>query len=1101
MKICHSSHFLSLNSFNKITSNLHSSTIYIHQQFTFINNLHLPTSYIHQQFTFTTFPALRPLHAPAMTKRRKISNFLDVEAQVDSDEEEDLLEYGSGQSSDLEEGFLANEAEEAEAARQQSTLRAIHNLQKQQAELKEEDLSAEEERLKRLYGQERFSAADQDESTVPSQFLLPTPTDPKLWLVRCKPGKEREVAKLIQHKFLTAPKGGMLIQSVVARESLKGYIYVEALKQAHVIHAVQGVHNIYLSQKVALVPLAEMPHVLSRGSKGSSSKQSASFTSAVVGAWARVKRGKYLGDVGQVIELLDAGAERVRLRLIPKVLDKRMLFNPKEVSMLDKVNQITKVKGYWCYRNEEYNAKDGFLEKEFASSTLELGPSVFPSLEEMKIFAGASNEATASAVSAPTSIGQTKAPVQFFAGDRVVVCGSGEHQGSKAIVQEPANDQGILTVKMQDSALKVRLSRVEVKKSFQLGDHVQVCNGIHKGESGMIVALDDDRYATFFCDTSVTQLQVFVNDLTLASNATNSTVMITPQSAGNNNSNNNNATVQSSEHLQVAVGDFVQWNSSNAGQAASNFGIVIRWLGGSKICVLDGNSHQVQISPSQLISPSGKRTFSSATALDAQSRLINVGDLAEVLDGPHSKTQATVTWIHRGVCFLKSKQHGILAVQASNLLNLSFKGHSSHSLVTDRSGKNGLSSMNFLARNLPTDWELRGKSVMIVKGAFKGYLGVARELIGPTNVSVELHTASKTVTVRREDVQLVAGQQSHQPAKGGREGYAGRRNERQFTTTTTSSSSQGSQGNYFAASGATAGAASGKTPTWDGGKTPTWDGGKTPTWDGGAGSKTPVWGGGKTPSWAGGKTPVWGESGAGGRTPVWGNAPEKASDWKSNASSINDWNSSTSKSDTSSNWNSSTDNADTSSNWNSSTSTHWNSTHSSTSTASPAKDKRANSMRPTRTAFGTEQQPVRTNEPPPPPSQSSSATETINWGSMKSQSSAASSCWIKKGFWVKATSGIHSEKHFIVSSTPSAADASTVQCKDLEDESFFLDAQILEPVRPARRDAVHVLSGAAEDVNREGVLVSLDGQECIVKMNDGDEMKVLALDQLVKLHQ
>ena len=102
------------------------------------------------------------------------------------------------------------------------------------------DVEKEEARLRELYGrQERFKSFDPEGASVarvPQQFLLPSVRDPKLWLVKCRPGKEREVVSSVMKKFMSRHNMGnpLQISAIVARDALKGYIYVEAFKLPHV---------------------------------------------------------------------------------------------------------------------------------------------------------------------------------------------------------------------------------------------------------------------------------------------------------------------------------------------------------------------------------------------------------------------------------------------------------------------------------------------------------------------------------------------------------------------------------------------------------------------------------------------------------------------------------------------------------------------------------------------------------------------------------------------------------------------------------------------------------------------------------------------------
>lgn len=81
-----------------------------------------------------------------------------------------------------------------------------------------------------------------DDVGVQQFGLEPTPEDPKLWMVTVKQGHEREVAlQLLQkslHMYNMATP--LAIKSVVALDHLKGFVYVEADKEAHVSAGATG---------------------------------------------------------------------------------------------------------------------------------------------------------------------------------------------------------------------------------------------------------------------------------------------------------------------------------------------------------------------------------------------------------------------------------------------------------------------------------------------------------------------------------------------------------------------------------------------------------------------------------------------------------------------------------------------------------------------------------------------------------------------------------------------------------------------------------------------------------------------------------------------
>jgi transcription elongation factor SPT5 len=103
------------------------------------------------------------------------------------------------------------------------------------------------------------------------------------------------VSQLMRKHIELEAKGMPLeIMSVFTRENLPGYIYVESKKMAHVKKAIENVTGIY-EQTVKVVPIDDMVACLRLKVKEKDVKE---------GAWVRVKRGKYGGDLAKVVFLL-----------------------------------------------------------------------------------------------------------------------------------------------------------------------------------------------------------------------------------------------------------------------------------------------------------------------------------------------------------------------------------------------------------------------------------------------------------------------------------------------------------------------------------------------------------------------------------------------------------------------------------------------------------------------------------------------------------------------------------------------------------------------------------------------------------------------------
>lgn len=145
---------------------------------------------------------------------------------------------------------------------------------------------------------------------IPSQGLQPSLNDPKMWMVKTKPGKEKEaIIHLMNRFFLKQELGQSLeIMSVIAPENTKGFIFVEAEKEPHVRAAIHNIPNIF-SFHTTLVPMHQMTSVLRVSNQAADLKP---------GDWVRIKRGKYVGDLAQVASV-DQGGQKVEVKIVPRI--------------------------------------------------------------------------------------------------------------------------------------------------------------------------------------------------------------------------------------------------------------------------------------------------------------------------------------------------------------------------------------------------------------------------------------------------------------------------------------------------------------------------------------------------------------------------------------------------------------------------------------------------------------------------------------------------------------------------------------------------------------------------------------------------------------
>ncbi|XP_050938487.1 protein RNA-directed DNA methylation 3 isoform X2 [Cucumis melo] len=131
-----------------------------------------------------------------------------------------------------------------------------------------------------------------------------------LWKVKCMVGRERQSVFCLMQKFVDLHSFGnkLQIKSAFCVEHVKGFIYVEAPRQYDLIEACKGITGIY-STRVASVPENDISQLLTVRSR---------VSEVTVGTMARVKNGKYKGDLAQIIAVNNA-RKRATVKLVPRI--------------------------------------------------------------------------------------------------------------------------------------------------------------------------------------------------------------------------------------------------------------------------------------------------------------------------------------------------------------------------------------------------------------------------------------------------------------------------------------------------------------------------------------------------------------------------------------------------------------------------------------------------------------------------------------------------------------------------------------------------------------------------------------------------------------
>lgn len=131
--------------------------------------------------------------------------------------------------------------------------------------------------------------------------VLPTKSDPKLWLVKCKQGSEREACICLMNKYLALKKEGKPIHilSATVSDKVQSHLYVEAFREAHVREAIKGLMLIY-QREVIKIKEEETTSVfdIDKASKVKLKK----------GQWVKITTGLYSGDFAKVKSVDDTKA-------------------------------------------------------------------------------------------------------------------------------------------------------------------------------------------------------------------------------------------------------------------------------------------------------------------------------------------------------------------------------------------------------------------------------------------------------------------------------------------------------------------------------------------------------------------------------------------------------------------------------------------------------------------------------------------------------------------------------------------------------------------------------------------------------------------------
>lgn len=756
---------------------------------------------------------------PKKKKRKGALGFIIDEADVDEEDEEDEEEWEEG-AADLIDTRSTYEGPSAKEIESHQRLKQIWE-NRDEVEIE----AYYKQRFGDTSSTDRFGDGEEMSDEITQQGRLPGVKDPNLWVVKCRMGEEKTVVAHLMRKVIAYQNTDepLQIKSVVSKEGLKGYIYIEAYKQTHVKQAIEGIGNLrigYYQQQ--MVPIREMTDVLKVVKETAHLKPK---------TWVRLKRGVFKDDLA-LVDYMEASQNVVHLKMIPRIDynqprgimrtpssqeqgKKRKRRPPQKLLNVDAIRaiggEISADGDFLIFEGNRYSRK-GYLFKSFAMSAI-VSEGVKPTLPELEKFEEQTEGMDIELAPEKSSTGEITH--NLVAGDMVEVTEGALITLQGKIIKVDGNKITLLP-KHEDLKDPLEFPAHEVRKFFKMGDHVKVIRGRYEGDTGLIVRVEEN-IVVLFSDLTMHELKVLHRDIQLCTDMATGV-----DSLG-----------------QFQFGDLVQLDPQTVGA-------IVR-LEKENFQVLNMHNRVLSVKPQSV---TRKRDTRHAVALDSENNNIQVKDMVKVIDGPHSGRSGQIMHLYRNFAFLMSRlmteNGGYFVCRTRHLVSagstrapplggvggvvpmsprISSPVHPSSG--GDRQGQGGRGR-----GSTRRDRELIGQTVRIRQGPFKGYIGIVKDATEDT-ARVELHSSCKTISVDKARLSTLTGPKAGTSAGGQTSTYGGR------------TPTYGGQTPMYGS----------RTPMY-GSQTPLHDGSRTPHY----GSQTPLHEGSRTPSGAGGS--AWDPSNA-----------------------------------------------------------------------------------------------------------------------------------------------------------------------------------------------------------------------------------------------
>lgn len=578
----------------------------------------------------------------------------------------------------------------------------------------------EEEIVKRY--DEKAIEEQEEEDYLDNLDKRPTSNDPKLWLVKCKIGDEKEILANLFHKYFyfrkKDAKERVKIFSIISYDNLKGKIFIEAFSERDVLYAISGMSNVN-PNSIQIIPIDERMQIFEFDKY-----QKVDINNNQL---VRIKHGNYEGDLAKVVFIEDP-INKIYISLIPRIYESAKgknefnvaAFSKQRSSLRPRQKLFDKSKKYSpditttheifgeCTKCGKYKFRDGLLIRPVRISSLET-ENIYPKEEELQklgchkdengIYRDKTDEQQ-------LIISNKKSNnIKYKKGDNIRFLND-EYKDLIGTVISQEGNKIIAKIDNKDMQGNYEFKVDMITISFKPGDFVYAKNGVNKGKNGIVIKyLEDNSYVIY---DEITQTKF---------NAKNTDLILSSEMKFNDE-----------ENPMFKIGDLVRIKNSN---------ILCYIIESTKFIlkvVTTGNDvKKISVREVEKMNLNKRTTY-----IDGKGNPIAPENVVKAINGQFKGNKGTIKCIFKKYVFLHNNDYvrtnGIFCEIKDNLELLGSE------LLAENTEKGKVNQ-----RRVPNDIkELIGKTVHVIEGKWKGYNGI---LIDANDKSIKLELSAKQKTI------------------------------------------------------------------------------------------------------------------------------------------------------------------------------------------------------------------------------------------------------------------------------------------------------------------------------------------------------------------